>query len=91
MVAMKSTGVYRIPVYEILETHGLHVVLANVRGARAVSGGKPTLMIHSGFSDCMPVVCCVPASIQIERSPRYVAICVWESDIHEPNRTECLE
>lgn len=34
-VAMESTGVYWIPVYEILETHGLRVVLANARDARA--------------------------------------------------------
>lgn len=40
-VAMESTGVYWIPVYEILETHGLHVVLANARDARAVPGLKP--------------------------------------------------
>jgi hypothetical protein len=37
---MESTGVYWIPVYEILETHGLHVVLANARDARAVPGRK---------------------------------------------------
>jgi transposase len=39
-VAMESIGVYWIPVYEILETHGLHVVLANARDARAVPGRK---------------------------------------------------
>lgn len=39
-VAMESTGVYWIPVYEILETHGLRVVLANARDARAVPGRK---------------------------------------------------
>jgi transposase len=39
-VAMESTGVYWIPVYEILETQGLHVVLANARDARAVPGRK---------------------------------------------------
>ncbi|WP_260601800.1 IS110 family transposase [Pseudomonas aeruginosa] len=39
-VAMESTGVYWIPVYEILESHGLHVVLANARDARAVPGPK---------------------------------------------------
>jgi transposase len=39
-VAMESTGVYWIPVYEILETHGLHVVLANARDARAAPGRK---------------------------------------------------
>lgn len=39
-VAMESTGVYWIPVYEILESRGLHVVLANARDARAVPGCK---------------------------------------------------
>ncbi|VFB09603.1 Uncharacterised protein [Aeromonas salmonicida] len=39
-VAMESTGVYWIPVYEILETHGLQVILANARDARAVHGRK---------------------------------------------------
>ncbi|WP_199767289.1 IS110 family transposase [Aeromonas sp. ASNIH5] len=39
-VAMESTGVYWISVYEILETHGLQVVLANARDARAVPGRK---------------------------------------------------
>jgi transposase len=39
-VAMESTGVYWIPIYEILEVHGLHVVLANARNARAMPGRK---------------------------------------------------
>jgi len=39
-VAMESTGVYWIPVYEILEAHGLQVVVANARDARAVPGRK---------------------------------------------------
>lgn len=39
-VAMESTGVYWIPVYEILETHGLQVILANARDARAVPRRK---------------------------------------------------
>nr|WP_234407597.1 IS110 family transposase [Pseudomonas bohemica] len=39
-VAMEATGVYWIPVYEILEAHGLQVVLANARDARAVPGRK---------------------------------------------------
>lgn len=38
--AMESTRVYWIPVYEILESHGLHVVLASARYARAVPGRK---------------------------------------------------
>lgn len=39
-VAMESTGVYWIPVYEVLESHGLQVILANARDARAVPGRK---------------------------------------------------
>lgn len=37
---MESTGVYRVPVYEILEEHGLKVVLANARDCKAVPGRK---------------------------------------------------
>ena len=39
-VAMESTGVYWIPVYEILEDRGLVVVLANARECKAVPGRK---------------------------------------------------
>jgi transposase len=39
-VAMESTGVYWVPVYEVLESRGLEVVLANAREARAVPGRK---------------------------------------------------
>lgn len=39
-VAMESTGVYWIPVYEILEDRGLAVVLANARDCKAVPGRK---------------------------------------------------
>jgi len=39
-VAMESTGVYWIPVYEILEGRGLEVIVANARESRAVPGRK---------------------------------------------------
>src|SRR5450631_400584 len=39
-VAMESTGVYWVPVYEILETRGIHVIVANARDARSVPGRK---------------------------------------------------
>lgn len=73
-VAMESTGVCWIPVYEILESHGLHVVLANARDARAVLGAKPTLTMRNGSSAYMPVACCAPVSILTGRSPRYAVI-----------------
>jgi len=43
-VAMESTGVYRIPVYEILEQHGLEVVLVNARHVRNVRGRKTDVL-----------------------------------------------
>lgn len=39
-VAMESTGVYWVPVFEVLEARGLDVILANAREARAVPGRK---------------------------------------------------
>lgn len=39
-VAMESTGVYWVPVYEILERQGIDVVLCNARDARMVPGRK---------------------------------------------------
>ena len=39
-VAMESTGVYWIPAYEILESRGIAVVVANARASRVVPGRK---------------------------------------------------
>jgi transposase len=39
-VAMESTGVYWIPVYEILEQPGFDVILVNARYAKNVPGRK---------------------------------------------------
>ena len=39
-VAVESTGVYWVPVYEVLEDRGIEVIVANARAARAVPGRK---------------------------------------------------
>ena len=39
-VALESTGVYWIPVFEILEARGFEVILTNARDARNVPGRK---------------------------------------------------
>lgn len=39
-VAMESTGVYWVAAYEVLESHGINIILANAREARAVPGRK---------------------------------------------------
>jgi transposase len=45
-VAMESTGVYWIPVFQILERHGITVVLVNAKYAKNVAGRK------SDWLDC---------------------------------------
>ncbi|HXJ23796.1 MAG TPA: IS110 family transposase [Polyangia bacterium] len=45
-VAMESTGVYWIPLYELLESHGIEAVLANARQLHNVPGRK------TDFADC---------------------------------------
>lgn len=39
-VALESTGVYWVPVFEVLEDRGIEVIVANAREARAVPGRK---------------------------------------------------
>jgi transposase len=39
-VAMQSTGVYWMPVFEVLEQHGLAVFLVNARHTKNVPGRK---------------------------------------------------
>lgn len=43
-VAMESTGVYWIPVYEILEARGFQVYLVNARHIKNVSGRKTDIL-----------------------------------------------
>ena len=43
-VAMESTGVYWIPVYDILEARGFQVYLVNARHVKNVSGRKTDVL-----------------------------------------------
>ena len=43
-VAMESTGVYWIPLYEILEARGIEVLLVNARHAKSVPGRKSDIL-----------------------------------------------
>jgi transposase len=43
-VAMESTGVYWIPLYELLESRGLKVLLVNARHVKNVSGRKSDIL-----------------------------------------------
>ena len=47
-VAMESTGVYWIPLYQILETHGFEVFLVNPHHVKNVPGRKSEVRTVSG-------------------------------------------
>lgn len=44
IVALESTGVYWIPVYEVLEAYGIEVMLVNARNVKHVSGRKSDVL-----------------------------------------------
>jgi transposase len=50
-VAMESTGVYWIPVFELLESRGFTVMLINARHVKNVSGRKSDVRDTSGPAD----------------------------------------
>ena len=60
-VVMESTGVYWVAAYEVLESRGLDVVLANAREARAVPGRKSDVNDAQWLQRLMPADCCVQA------------------------------
>jgi hypothetical protein len=56
-VAMESTGVYWIPVFEILEQRGFTVLLMNARDAKRVPGRNTDVTTHNGCSVCTSMGC----------------------------------
>ena len=64
-VAMESTGVYWIPVFEILEAQGFEVLLVNARDVKQVPGRKTDVNdADSGSSSFISSVCCAAASVR---------------------------
>ena len=56
-VVMESTGIYWIPVFEILESRGLEVRLVNARHVKNVPGSKSDVLDCSGFNGCTAMDC----------------------------------
>jgi hypothetical protein len=61
-VAMESTGVYWIPLYDILEARGLKPCLVNARHIRTCPGGAPIGMNVSGYNTYIRWDCCAGPS-----------------------------
>jgi transposase len=56
-VAMESTGVYWIPIMQILEDRGPQVYLVNARYARMFLAGEPMYRIANRFSNSTLLGC----------------------------------
>ena len=52
IVAMESTGVYWIPLFELLESRGFTVLLVNARHVKNVSGRKSDVRMAGRASGC---------------------------------------
>ena len=52
-VAMESTGVYWIPLFQILEARGIEVHLVNAQHVHHVPGRKSDVLDASGFNICI--------------------------------------
>lgn len=71
-VAMESTGVYWIPIYELLEQAGITPYLVNAQHVKTVPGRKPIGMMLNGCRSCTCSACCKPRFDRTSKS----ALCV---------------
>ena len=74
-VAMESTGVYWIPVFEILEQRGFEVIVVNARDAKHVPGRKTDVCDAQWLNAFTNTVCFAPASGHRPNWLRYVPTC----------------
>ena len=69
-VAMESTGVYWIPLFQILEARGFTVFLVNAHHVKNVPGRKSDVSDSNGCSICMRWVYCAGRSDRNRRCAR---------------------
>ena len=74
-VAMESTGVYWIPVYEILEQRGFEVILVNARYAKNVPGRKTDVSDAACCASFIRMACYAAASDLMPRLPPCAHTC----------------
>ena len=71
-VAMESTGVYWIPIYELLDERGFDLYLVNARAIKkCVRAANRMFWTVNGFSNCIPMVCYRPPSVPMRRLVDY--------------------
>ena len=75
-VAMESTGVYWIPVFEILESHGLEVKLVNARHVKNVPGRKSDVLDCQWLQQLHTSMACFAVlSVLGNRFARFAPMC----------------
>lgn len=57
-VAMESTGVYWIPVFQMLEGEGFEVILVNAHHVKSVPGRKSDSIVK-GYDSYTVMACCL--------------------------------
>ncbi len=78
-VVMESTGVYWVSVFEVLESAGIDVMVANARETRSVPGRKSDIKMRNGCNDYMRAGYCVPVSARVVILQPYVPTFVIEN------------
>ena len=78
-VAMESTGVYWIPVFEILEARGFEVLLVNARDVKNVPSRKTDVTMPSGCSSSTSMGCSAAASGPATGWSVYAPTCAIEN------------
>jgi transposase len=82
-VAMESTGVYWIPVFEILEARGFEVLLVNARNVKHVPGRKTDVNDAQWLQQLISMGCCGAAFVRARVSsvcaPIFVIESVWST------------
>lgn len=81
-VAMESTGVYWIPIYELLESRGFEVILANARILSRVPGRKTDML------DCQWIQCLHSCGLLKGAFRPDEAVCRWRTLVREKNTME---
>ena len=78
-IAMESTGVYWIPVFEVLEARGFEVLLVNAREVKQVPGRKTDVNDAAAFGHGKPwssfAPICAGASASWSTQPRISSTC----------------
>ena len=73
---MESTGVYWIPLYELLVERGFEVLLSMLARRKTSPAVKPMCSTASGFRSCTLMDCYAVRFALSTKSASYGAICV---------------